>query len=289
MKDSFVFYKSFFDAIEELPEEHQLEAYRSIMMLALFGIDEKPSGLASIVYIMAKPQIEANYEKYENGKKGGAPKGNKNAKRKQLDETMENNQKQPKQPVVVLENNLKQPQVEFQNNQKQPNVNVNVNDNVNDNDNVNVNDNVAACFIKNNDEEITGAVLEYSRSESLRKALFSYVDMRKQMGVYTIDSFIQTLKRLDSLATDDKVKEEILMESVRNSWKDIYELKNKTKKESKEVKKYPDWYSNTETKKASDEQLLKSLKMKKKMFGEDSELDRQIEALERKIANDKGN
>ena len=289
MKYSFVFYKSFFDAIEELPEEHQLEAYRSIMMLALFGIDEKPSGLASIVYIMAKPQIEANYEKYENGKKGGAPKGNKNAKRKQLDETMENNQKQPKQPLVVLENNLKQPQVEFQNNQKQPNVNVNVIDIVNDNDNVNVNDNVAACFIKNNDEEITGAVLEYSRSESLRKALFSYVDMRKQMGVYTIDSFIQTLKRLDSLATDDKVKEEILMESVRNSWKDIYELKNKTKKESKEVKKYPDWYSNTETKKASDEQLLKSLKMKKKMFGEDSELDRQIEALERKIANDKGN
>lgn len=288
MKDSFVFYKSFFDAIEELPEEHQLEAYRSIMMLALFGIDEKPSGLASIVYIMAKPQIEANYEKYENGKKGGAPKGNKNAKRKQPDETMENNQKQPKQPLVVFENNLKQPQVEFQNNQKQPNVNVN--DNVNDNDNVNINDNGAACFIKNNDEEITGAVIEYSKSEPLRKALFSYVDMRKQMGVYTIDSFIQTLKRLDSFSSDDKVKEEILMESVRNSWKDIYELKNKTKKESKESKKYPDWYYNTETKKASDEQLLKSLKMKKKMFGsEDGELDRQIEALERKIANDKAN
>ena len=56
------------------------------------------------------------------------------------------------------------------------------------------------------------------------------------------------------------------------------------------MKKYPEWYSNTETKKASDEQLLKSLKMKKKMFGsEDGELDRQIESLERKIANDKGN
>ena len=285
MKDSFVFYKSFFEAIEKLPEECQLEAYRSITKLALFGEDEEPTGLASIVYIMAKPQIEANFEKYENGRKGGAPKGNKNAKRKQPMVELENNQKQPVVDLVISE---KQPPVEFKNNKKQPNVNVNVNDNVNDNDNVNVNDNGAACFIKNNDEEITGAVIEYSKSEPLRKALFSYVDMRKQMGVYTIDSFIQTLKRLDSFSSDDKVKEEILMESVRNSWKDIYELKNKTKKESKESKKYPDWYYNTETKKASDEQLLKSLNMKKKMFGsEDGELDRQIEALERKIANDK--
>lgn len=127
MKDSFVFYKSFFEAIEKLPEECQLEAYRSITKLALFGEDEEPTGLASIVYIMAKPQIEANFEKYENGRKGGAPKGNKNAKRKQPMVELENNQKQPVVDLVVSE---KQPPVEFKNNKKQPNVNVNVNDNV---------------------------------------------------------------------------------------------------------------------------------------------------------------
>lgn len=287
MKDSFVFYKSFFEAIEKLPEECQLEAYRSITKLALFGEDEEPTGLASIVYIMAKPQIEANFEKYENGRKGGAPKGNKNAKRKQPMVELENNQKQPVVDLVVSE---KQPPVEFKNNKKQPNVNVNVNDNVNDNDNVNAND--AGCFKKNNDEEISDAVLGYSKKESLRKALFSYVDMRKQMGVYTIDSFILTLKRLDSLSSDDKEKEEILMESVRNSWKDIYELKNrKAKKETSKKESVPDWYTKTEQTKASDEKVLEVMKLQRKMFAGDdtTNLDRQIEEMERKIKNDKGN
>lgn len=49
-----------------------------------------------------KPQIDRNNRRYENGKKGGAPKGNTNAGK----------------PVK------KQPK----NNQKQPNVNENVND-----------------------------------------------------------------------------------------------------------------------------------------------------------------
>ena len=57
---------------------------------------------------LIKPQILANNERYENGKKGGAPKGNQNAKKQ-----------------------LKQPMVDFKNNSKQPNVNVNENENVN--------------------------------------------------------------------------------------------------------------------------------------------------------------
>lgn len=50
-----------------------------------------------------KPQLKANNKKYEKGKKGGAPKGNKNA----------------------AKNNLKQPNANG-------NANVNVNDNVNE-------------------------------------------------------------------------------------------------------------------------------------------------------------
>ena len=124
-RESFVFYNSFLEGIETLstPEE-KWEATKAILYYGLKDIDKPPEGYAKIPYIMAKPQIEANNKRYENGKKGGAPKGNKNAQKREKE-----NQK------ITVGCFEKQPK----NNQKQPNVNDNVN--VNENDNVNVNDN----------------------------------------------------------------------------------------------------------------------------------------------------
>jgi hypothetical protein len=71
--------------------------------------------------------LDANKKRYEtyriNGSKGGAPKGNNNAK---------------KQPNST-ENNLNQPNTSQNNLNVNDNVNDNVNANVNVNDNVNVN------------------------------------------------------------------------------------------------------------------------------------------------------
>lgn len=121
MTDSFVFYDSFADAIDLLPDAEQLEAYRAIVRYALRGEEPQISSAAMVVFVMAKPQIDANQKRRTDGRKGGAPKGNQNAS------------KQQKQPVVVSENNQWL-------NKKQPNVNVNVNGNVNANGNGNVNE-----------------------------------------------------------------------------------------------------------------------------------------------------
>ena len=130
MRDSFVFYRGFFKAIKKLKNDaDRLALYDAITAYALDGIvpEDDETGLVSALMETIIPQIDANNKKYENGKKGGAPKGNSNASKGQ------NNQKQPNS----TKNNQKQPNV---------NVNVNVNDNVNvnenDNDNVNVNENV---------------------------------------------------------------------------------------------------------------------------------------------------
>ena len=129
MKDeikSFVFYKSFYDAVGGLQtNDEKLKMYNTIFEYCLFEIEPKLDGVLNIIWTLIKPQLDANIKKRENGKKGGAPKGNKNA------------EKQPKTTIVDLENNHRL-------NEKQPNDNVNVNDNdnVNVNDNLNVNDNV---------------------------------------------------------------------------------------------------------------------------------------------------
>lgn len=86
-KNSFVFYRSFSDAMRELPEKDQLTLYRAIVS---YGLDADEPSLDSPYLRMAwkliQPQLDANWRRYENGckgapfgKKGGAPKGNKNA------------------------------------------------------------------------------------------------------------------------------------------------------------------------------------------------------------------
>ena len=77
-RDSCVFYASWFDAIEVLPEAVQSEAYRAILSFALRGVEtEKQGAMTKLIMAMVRPQIEANIKRYENGCKGGRPKAEK--------------------------------------------------------------------------------------------------------------------------------------------------------------------------------------------------------------------
>lgn len=105
-RDSFVFYRSFKVAVYALPENMQLSIIKAILDYALDGKEPSPDGVERAILELIRPQLEANNKRYENGKKGGAPKGNKNAKKYTA-----NSQKTT------------------ENNQNQPNVNVNANDN----------------------------------------------------------------------------------------------------------------------------------------------------------------
>lgn len=82
-RDSFVFYRSFFEAISLMPPEVQAEVYPALVEYALNG--KEPKGLSDIaqgVFILVKPNIDASITRIENGKKfgklGGRPtkKGN---------------------------------------------------------------------------------------------------------------------------------------------------------------------------------------------------------------------
>ncbi len=103
-RESFVFYRSFYEAMKKLDIEVQAKVYNAIFLYQFEGQEVELDVIPGAIFSLIKPQLDANNNKYENGKLGGAPKGNQNAK------------KQPK-------NNLKQPNV---------NENVNVNDNENE-------------------------------------------------------------------------------------------------------------------------------------------------------------
>ena len=106
-RDSFVFYRSFYEALSELEGADKLKAVDALLEYGLNGAEYKGRGAVAMFFRLVKPQIDANNQRYENGRRGGRPK----------------TENKPSE-------NLKKTEAE---------PNVNVNDNVNDNVNVNVN------------------------------------------------------------------------------------------------------------------------------------------------------
>lgn len=74
-RESFVFYHSFKEAIDEVADDQQLSIYQSIANYALYREEPDLVGVAKIVWVLIKPQLDANWRKYEKGCRGGAPKG----------------------------------------------------------------------------------------------------------------------------------------------------------------------------------------------------------------------
>lgn len=88
MKESVVFYKSFYDAIKKIPEEYQLELYNAIFMYSFEDIEPTNlSSIAEVIFTLTKPNIDSAQRKYkasvENGNKGGRPKKNNQSKTQQ--------------------------------------------------------------------------------------------------------------------------------------------------------------------------------------------------------------
>ena len=113
-RDSCVFYASWLEAVETMPEAAQGEALKAILTFALRGEETAKQGaMTKMLMAMVRPQIEANIARWENGRKGGRPKSEK--------PNQNQNETKPKPN---------------QNQNETYNVNVNVNDNVNVNESV---------------------------------------------------------------------------------------------------------------------------------------------------------
>ena len=115
--DTFVFYPTFLTSIEAIKNAAmRLAMFEAVANYGVYGTlpdftDTDPNGLLDGMFLQMRFSIDEAKAKRstnrENGSRGGAPKGNKNA--------CKNNRKQPNST---------------ENKQNNPNVNVNVNDNV---------------------------------------------------------------------------------------------------------------------------------------------------------------
>ena len=111
MSESFVFYRSFRDALSFAPDDKYRDCIEALLSYALDGVYEEDNGIVSMFMTLVRPQIDAAQRRRKNGEKGAeyGRLGGRPKKENPIGVTEEN-------PIGVTS--------------ETPNVNVNVNANV---------------------------------------------------------------------------------------------------------------------------------------------------------------
>jgi len=233
MKDSFVFYRSFYESIGNLDKDIQLEIYNAICEYSLNDKNPELSPIATAIFTLIKPNIDNATKRYnasvENGKKGGRPKKNENLKK-------------PNE-------NLKKPNNNLDETQDKPNENLNVyvyvDEDVDDNDNlyvdededVNIDEDIKKANILSSqpkDEEILKSEFNelwklYPKKVGKEKSFTKYKKYRTSKGdeYCTYDEVLSGLNRyLKYIEQNSWYSPKDGSTWFNNrSWNDEYELK----------------------------------------------------------------
>ncbi|WP_051698007.1 DUF6291 domain-containing protein [Prevotella sp. 10(H)] len=203
-RDSFIFYRSFYEAIKDLDDTDQLNIYKAIIEYGLNGEISHLEGITKSLFTLIKPQLDANSRRYENGKKG-AQHGKKGGRPKK-DVSIEN----PNETPNENENN---------------NININGNENNNQKENININtiEDIYNLYpsICPNRKTITGKternkgqikeLLKTLTVDQIKETIQLYVKSCAEKKIYIknfgtfLDEFpdLSELKELDTIYDDD--------------------------------------------------------------------------------------
>tara|TARA_R100001163_G_scaffold25973_1_gene21183 strand:+ start:2218 stop:2787 length:570 start_codon:yes stop_codon:yes gene_type:complete len=173
MRDSFIFYRSFFEATKTLTTEQAADLYYAICSYALDRKELELDDVQKALFSLIKPQLDANHKRWENGCKKKQKVSKPQAKRKQ------------------------------KRSKSEANVNVNVNDNVN----VNVNERVYRRFshLHINLDDYEKLVNEYNQQQvnDILDQIENYKGNTKYKNLYLTAK--NWLKR-DNLTTEKNEK-----------------------------------------------------------------------------------
>lgn len=172
MRDSFIFYRSFYEAIKDLQRDIQGEIYTAIMEYSLYGKEtDNLKPVARSIFTLIKPQIDVNNKRFDNGCKGGRPL------KKETKEKPNNNQKETKEKP-------------------------------NDNDNDNVNDNNINKESTNVDKKESPPKSDYERfNEWLKEHTPNVLKLQRQITEeeflklkkkYSYDQIVDILQSMDN-------------------------------------------------------------------------------------------
>lgn len=192
MTDGFVFYRSFAEALKEIPAEQFKNIVMALSDYALDGVEpDNLEAVSKALFTLMKPQIDANAKRREAGRKGGE------ANAKQIEANVKQNEATPKQTEAK--------------------------DKVKDKDKEKVKEKVKE---KEKDIAPEVAVATLDAPDEVKQRMQEFVIMRKSIKKPMTGNAVRLMYgRLVKLSKEPTTQCEILEQSIRHSWQDVYALK----------------------------------------------------------------
>ena len=208
--DSMIFYRSFYEAIKDLPSEEFKKCMTVLMEYAFYGNEPETDGIEKTVFILAKPQIDKNNQRYMSVKK----------RRTEANQT-----------ETETEPNINQKETDTasycKNTEPNVNDNVNVKDKDNEKENVNAKDNVKANLKKSG----ACAPVYFPLDKNLDEAFKGFIDMRKQIKKpMTARAVDMMMNKINAMGDNNKAID-CLNESTLHCWQTIYPERGKARAE----------------------------------------------------------
>lgn len=201
--ENFTFYKNYYEIIKHLDAEDRLEMYEAIIKYMFEDEEPKLSGLKEGIWINIKMPLNTSKNNVINGKKGGAPKGNKNANKASNFKGKKENkttQKQPKNNPKTTEGTT----------EKQAN-------------------NISTFYF---------LISNFYFNDNINKLLEEYINIRIKNKYTITENIINRLcNKLIEYSTNDEEKEEIILNAINGAWKDFYPLKKEEANKNSGYKK----------------------------------------------------
>lgn len=72
LRSQFTFYRSYWEAIENLPKKDRLLAYEAVADYALNGTEPQLKGTAATAFILIRPTLDTARKRAKAGKQGGS-------------------------------------------------------------------------------------------------------------------------------------------------------------------------------------------------------------------------
>lgn len=217
MRDGFIFYESFRDAIKGLPSDSQLVIYNAMADYALYDIepDFGDDGVALGFFKLIRPQLDANIRKRKNGALGGRPP---------LYETED-------EPKANLDETTDKPNDNRSETEDEPKANVKANAKGKAKGNAKAKNATALSPLELVDPRLADSIREFKKFR---------VTLKKPMTDRAVSMLVTRLEKLAPGNVEMQIA--IIEKSIYKGWQDVYELKDD--EASNQRGSPPDRYAN---------------------------------------------
>ena len=197
---AFSFYKSYYEALKEIPEKDKKDIIFAMINYVFEDKKPKLKGINKVIWALIEPNLDKSKNK-SNGN-SGAPIGNQNASK-----SLEN---QGKSDTIKKQSKNNQNSIK---NQPLPH-----------------DISYSYSYINNS---LSYIIFNNSNNKELIYKLFKeYIKLREENKYNISESIVNRLtKKLNEYGKTDEDKIEIISQAINGKWKDFYELKKEEKKE----------------------------------------------------------